>query len=108
MTEVHELVTVAVSCHCWNGDRSSKCGALRMLGVLFYLFLTNHRMISIHVIYTPPRTMPPCAGFAMSPNNNEVHIYTKKGSKWEVEHILKEVGLCSCELRRGPSCSDEM
>ena len=24
MTEVHELVTVPVSCHCWNGDRTSK------------------------------------------------------------------------------------
>ena len=30
--------------------------------------------------------------FAMSPNNNEVHIYAKKGTKWEVENILKEVG----------------
>ena len=29
--------------------------------------------------------------FAMSPNNNEVHIYSKKGTKWEVEHVLKEV-----------------
>ena len=29
--------------------------------------------------------------FAMSPNNNEVHIYAKKGTKWEVENILKEV-----------------
>lgn len=37
----------------------------------------------------------------MSPNNNEVHIYAKKGPKWEVEHILKEVGVCSCELRHG-------
>ena len=24
MAEVHELVTVPVSCHCWNGDRTSK------------------------------------------------------------------------------------
>ena len=32
--------------------------------------------------------------FAMSPNNNEVHIYFKKGAKWEVEHVLKEVGPC--------------
>ena len=31
------------------------------------------------------------AEFAMSPNNNEVHIYSKKGTKWEVEHVLKEV-----------------
>jgi len=53
MAEVHELVTVPVSCHCWNGDRTK---------------------------------------FAMSPNNNEVHIYAKKGTKWEVEHILKEHG----------------
>ena len=28
----------------------------------------------------------------MSPNNNEVHIYSKKGAKWAVEHVLKEVG----------------
>lgn len=28
----------------------------------------------------------------MSPNNNEVHIYSKKNGKWEVEHVLKEVG----------------
>ena len=28
----------------------------------------------------------------MSPNNNEVHIYAKKGSKWEREHVLTEVG----------------
>ena len=27
----------------------------------------------------------------MSPNNNEVRIYAKKGGKWEVEHVLKEV-----------------
>lgn len=27
----------------------------------------------------------------MSPNNSEVHVYAKKGNKWEVEHILKEV-----------------
>ena len=27
----------------------------------------------------------------MSPNNNEVHIYSKKGTKWVVEHVLKEV-----------------
>ena len=30
----------------------------------------------------------------MSPNNNEVHIYAKKGTKWEVENILKEVSVC--------------
>lgn len=30
--------------------------------------------------------------FAMSPNNSEVRIYAKKGSKWEVEHVLKEHG----------------
>ncbi len=30
--------------------------------------------------------------FAMSPNNNEVHIYSKKGPKWEVESVLTEVG----------------
>lgn len=53
MPEVNELVTGAISCHCWNGDRTK---------------------------------------FAMCPNNNEVHIYTKKGGKWEVEHILKEHG----------------
>lgn len=53
MPEIHELVTGAVSCHCWNGDRSK---------------------------------------FAMSPNNNEVHIYSKKGSKWEVECVLTEHG----------------
>lgn len=29
--------------------------------------------------------------FAMSPNNNEVHIYSKKGGKWEVESVLTEV-----------------
>lgn len=29
--------------------------------------------------------------FAMSPNNDEVHIYAKKGNKWEIEHILAEV-----------------
>ena len=28
----------------------------------------------------------------MSPSNTEVHIYTKKGSKWEVEHVLREHG----------------
>ena len=27
----------------------------------------------------------------MSPNNSEVHVYAKKGNKWEVEHVLKEV-----------------
>ncbi len=27
----------------------------------------------------------------MSPNNHEVHIYAKKGTKWEVEHVLTEV-----------------
>ena len=26
----------------------------------------------------------------MSPNNNEVHIYSKKGGKWECEHKLTE------------------
>lgn len=29
--------------------------------------------------------------FAMSPNSNEVHIYSKKGPKWEVETVLKNV-----------------
>ena len=29
---------------------------------------------------------------AISPSNNEVHIYAKKGSKWEVEHVLSEHG----------------
>ncbi len=29
--------------------------------------------------------------FAMSPNNHEVHIYSKKGPKWEVESVLTEV-----------------
>ena len=37
--------------------------------------------------------MLPPPEFAMSPNNSEVHIYAKKGSKWEVEHVLKEVSL---------------
>lgn len=27
---------------------------------------------------------------AISPNNNEIHIYTKKAGKWEVEHKLTE------------------
>jgi len=31
----------------------------------------------------------------MSPNNNEVHIYSKKGGKWEVETILKDVSFCA-------------
>lgn len=30
--------------------------------------------------------------FAISPNNNEVHIYAKKAGKWEVECVLKEHG----------------
>ena len=34
--------------------------------------------------------------FAMSPNNNEVQIYAKKGTKWEVEHVLK--GVSTSEL----------
>lgn len=29
---------------------------------------------------------------AICPNNNEVHIYSKKSGKWEVEHILTEHG----------------
>lgn len=28
----------------------------------------------------------------MSPSNTEVHIYAKKGTKWEVEHVLREHG----------------
>ena len=34
----------------------------------------------------------------MSPNNSEVHVYAKKGNKWEVEHVLKEVSypVCCC------------
>ena len=28
----------------------------------------------------------------MSPSNTEVHIYAKKGNKWEVEHVLREHG----------------
>ena len=28
---------------------------------------------------------------ALCPNNNEVHIYAKKGAKWELEDVLKEV-----------------
>ena len=28
----------------------------------------------------------------MSPNNTEVHIYAKKGAKWEVENVLSEHG----------------
>lgn len=38
---------------------------------------------------SPPS--PLSVEFAMSPNNNEVHIYAKKSGKWEVEHVLKEV-----------------
>ena len=72
MTEVHELVTVPVSCHCWNGDRTSKLSW------------------SSQIMYIPP-PLPEISEFAMSPNNNEVHIYAKKGTKWEVEHRLKEV-----------------
>ena len=30
--------------------------------------------------------------FAMSPNNTEVHIYARKGHKWEVESVLSEHG----------------
>lgn len=33
---------------------------------------------------------PPFSEFAISPNNNEVHIYTKSGGKWELEHKLME------------------
>ena len=33
----------------------------------------------------------PLTEFAMSPNSNEVHIYSKKGPKWEVETVLKNV-----------------
>lgn len=29
--------------------------------------------------------------FAMSPNNNEVHVYAKNGSKWEVQTVLSDV-----------------
>lgn len=50
MPEVHELITGAISCHCWNGDRTK---------------------------------------FALSPNNNEVQIYSKKAGKWEVETVLR-------------------
>lgn len=53
MTEVHEIVTGPITCHCWNENRTK---------------------------------------FAMSPSNTEVHIYAKKGSKWEVEHVLREHG----------------
>lgn len=27
---------------------------------------------------------------ALSPNNNEIHVYEKKGSEWAVAHVLKE------------------
>jgi actin related protein 2/3 complex subunit 1A/1B len=49
--EVHDLINEAITCHCWNGDRSK---------------------------------------LAISPNNNEVHIYAKKAGKWEIENRLTE------------------
>ena len=45
------------------------------------------------IIYVPPPPQIEISEFAMSPNNNEVHIYAKKGTKWEVETVLKEVDL---------------
>lgn len=43
--------------------------------------------------FTP--SSPPCVCLvvevALCPNNNEVHIYAKKGAKWELEDVLKEV-----------------
>ena len=49
--------------------------------------------VSIFFICCPP---PFFLEFAMSPNNNEVQIYAKKGTKWEVEHVLK--GVSTSEL----------
>lgn len=43
----------------------------------------------------PPPSSTPCVCLvvevALCPNNNEVHIYAKKGAKWELEDVLKEV-----------------
>jgi hypothetical protein len=80
MAEVHELVTVPVSCHCWNGNRTSELSKLLKLEIIYSL-----------IMCTPSPPPFEISEFAMSPNNNEVHIYAKKGTKWEVEHILKEV-----------------
>ena len=40
--------------------------------------------------------------FAISPNNTEVHIYTKKAGKWEVEHRLQEHGSRVTGMDWGP------
>ena len=72
MPEVHQLIPGPITCHCWNGDRSSKWEERGLLA--------HHlQLVSL------------ATGFAISPNNNDVHIYTKKGGKWEVQHVLSEV-----------------
>ncbi|XP_041378819.1 actin-related protein 2/3 complex subunit 1A-like [Gigantopelta aegis] len=48
----------------------------------------------VHELLTEPITCHCWNGdrtkLAISPNNNEIHIYTKKAGKWEVEHKLTE------------------
>ena len=72
MPEVHELIPGPISCHCWNGDRTSKCPSTSQYDLLI--------IYCYHI-----------SEFAMSPNNNEVHIYAKKGPKWEIETVLSNV-----------------
>ena len=76
MPEVHQLIPGPITCHCWNGDRSSKWEERGLLGRDSLIFNFSLSLAT---------------GFAISPNNTEVHIYTKKGSKWEVQHVLSEV-----------------
>ena len=50
---------------------------------------------AVSVDYSPLKTLSlslSVTEVAISPSNNEVHIYAKKGSKWEVEHVLSEHG----------------
>ena len=48
-------------------------------------------MIHLHIVQQFHFLIFLLSEFALSPNNNEVHIYAKKGGKWEVEHVLKNV-----------------
>lgn len=96
MPEVHELITGPISCHCWNGDRTSKSPFSTLLSYSHSVCLKTPDLKKIPyfgqcVPWVTFNSIFCFLEFAMSPNNHEVHIYSKKAGKWEREKILSDV-----------------
>lgn len=64
-----------ITCHAWNKDRSRKLNHPKCASRL----MTN-RVICIRLV----------SEIAISPNNNEVHIYKRNGADWKLLDVLKK------------------